>query len=354
MRWVKNIGGAFVGLIVVLIIVMRVTKITSRTCSGPTSARTNKYELEDNYTVIVKKRSFPDVPAIQHELIRFHYLPANICTHEYPELLLIVQTGVKNFENREILRRTIGRHSHFNGVTAQMVFVAGLSDDQRIMEKLKAEVDAYGDVLVPKFVDSYTRMTYKAVAWLKWYTDYCSGAKYVLKFDDDTFVHLYYISEMLKPCIRHGSQEALCTTMGCLHWTFGPLRNPWDKNSLSESEYSRSWFPPFCPGVALFIPGSLIPRLLYATKFVQYLWLDDVYLSGLLMEFTGKKHHRMNNVIVSTINQKREYEDVDLAYKIICHFKHDVLNGVYERHWHIVERIHGFQPPDQPSYSDGH
>lgn len=59
------------------------------------------------------------------------------------------------------------------------------------------------------------------------------------------------------------------------------------KWSLSNEEWPWSTFPSYFLGGSTVITGSAVSPLLEAARTVPFLWIDDVYLSGLLAEKAG-------------------------------------------------------------------
>ncbi len=51
---------------------------------------------------------------------------------------------------------------------------------------------------------------------------------------------------------------------------------------VSYEEYPGEYFPPYYKGLALAISGELIPEMYNASHYTKFLWVDDVFLTGLL------------------------------------------------------------------------
>lgn len=297
---------------------------------------TEKADSAENQEPLMVTVGFPEVPPIQENMIKFIHEPSKFCHNSTsPQILIVVHSSVDNFKNREILRRTLGKYDKYNGLETRVMFVTGRSNSKALMLKLNNETSTHGDILTISVVDKYTRLVYKAVGWMKWVVSACEDIQNVVKIDDDTFLHMFKLSEMFTTCQNNSkAPEPICSKMSCLLWkNFQPHRK--GKYSLSLSEYSSKSFPPFCPGVAIFIPGGLVSRLLEASRHVQFLWLDDVYLTGLLMNYLGESHYNFGHKITNTL--LKNYKRLDVGKMFVGHFKNDVINGVYEKHWKVIE-----------------
>ena len=70
---------------------------------------------------------------------------------------------------------------------------------------MKREAAVYNDIIEEDFLDSYHNLTLKSVAMLKWVTLTCfrnnvtsSLPQYVLKVDDDIFVNIERLFNVIK------------------------------------------------------------------------------------------------------------------------------------------------------------
>ena len=52
------------------------------------------------------------------------------------------------------------------------------------------ESRTHGDILQEDFVDSYMNLTLKSVMGLKWVSNHCMKAEFVMKTDDDIYVNI--------------------------------------------------------------------------------------------------------------------------------------------------------------------
>lgn len=60
------------------------------------------------------------------------------------------------------------------------------------------ESEKYGDIIEDRFIDSYNNLTLKSLVMLKLLTSHCSNStKYLLKIDDDMYVNMNLIVQML-------------------------------------------------------------------------------------------------------------------------------------------------------------
>jgi len=195
-------------------------------------------------------------------------------------LVVYVHSSLGHHQHRFAIRKTWGNVSQY-GVPVRVVFVVG----QRPREVLPSyealvqeEVRSYGDLLQSNFLDTYRNLTRKAVAGLKWVTEHCRSAKYVLKTDDDTFVNLYLLLRLLNLQTKHGKygkNVLVCNVCKTPVSRVGKWKATIEECSIDE-------YPRFCQGIAFVMTIDVAITLYNASNYVPLLWMDDVYITGFL------------------------------------------------------------------------
>ena len=157
-----------------------------------------------------------------------------------PQVLVVVESAPNNQLLREEIRRTWGHACITNHESwCSLVFILGQLKNplDSLQHELKQEHEQYGDILQDSFIDSYNNLTIKSIHVLKYFNSVCNqiGNKFLLKTDDDSFIHLEGLWRVLKyraPIIyffvgrflsRH-KQRFFHLLNGCLNGTF-PSRN---------------------------------------------------------------------------------------------------------------------------------
>jgi len=59
------------------------------------------------------------------------------------------------------------------------------------------EFERHKDLVQGNFIDSYRNLTLKAVLGLRWLSQYCRQAPFVIKTDDDTFINIFEIVRLM-------------------------------------------------------------------------------------------------------------------------------------------------------------
>ena len=265
-----------------------------------------KDDLLDILEVPIKKMG-PEVPQIILQ-------NPSLCSTTSSKLnfVIYVHSFIHNWNRRQALRRTYANPKLFKNVRFQVIFFLGLSKVIGVQEAIKKEFDEYGDIVQGDFIDAYRNMTLKAIFALSWLSNHCSEADYALKIDDDTFLNLFeMISVMQKnldgrlvvicPLWLNQSMPVLRDRKECMKWC------------VSFRQFRASAFPQFCSGLSYTLSGALVRRLVEAVERTPFFWIDDVYITGLLMKnVTDTEHVRFVSIV-----DKTEL-DVDVGLSILA------------------------------------
>ena len=266
---------------------------------------------------------------VQKEIVNFHnfsYLinPEHELCSNYGNnenrlfLLIYVHSTPSNYKRRIIIRETWSNKNIFSNI--RIVFMTGLSNETQTNELLKLESSIYKDIVQEDFVDSYKNLTYKGIMAMKWISEYCSSAPFVLKIDDDMIVNTFYLVKHLNTLIEQ--RELNKRTIICyLHGHMKVIRVKESKWYLSKEEFENEYFKKYCSGSAYILTGDL-PKLMYQLSFhVRFFWVDDYYMTGLLARAAKARHLEANSLFV--LNSKKvenEFNGNKADWLIFGHF----------------------------------
>ena len=206
---------------------------------------------------------------------------------ENTSVLIYVHSAITYFDKRLQMRKTWCNTSTLQKYGVKLAFFLGrgtAKEDQMAAE----ESEKFHDIIQTDFKDSYANLTYKVVSALNWMNSSCRSVKWIIKADDDMFVDIFGVLNHFLP--RYESQER--TMMGyCKNqWYNLQIHRKEDKKCnhkwcISSTYYpGEKYYPPHCIGPTVFITGDLVGHLLRESRKVQFFWIDDIYLTGLLMK----------------------------------------------------------------------
>ncbi|KAG4065713.1 hypothetical protein HA402_012391 [Bradysia odoriphaga] len=180
-------------------------------------------------------------------------------------VVIVVLSARNHFDRRNLIRQTYGSvRKAFNVHVLGVVFMLGNLDapgsDVTDGNKLREEINRFGDIVVGDFVDSYRNLTLKTIMAYEWLTSYCRDAQVVVKTDDDVFVNIF---EVAKELDSWSQAEIVSSNIWCI-----VDRNETtikDKNSVyyaSPLDFPTGVFPDHCEGLAYMTPIGVIDRII--------------------------------------------------------------------------------------------
>ncbi|KAK2577389.1 hypothetical protein KPH14_003503 [Odynerus spinipes] len=220
----------------------------------------------------------------------------DFCNKTQPLLLLLIHSAPGNFHKRKVVRETWGRKAS----DLILMFVVGSSEDYE--EALEKENKEYEDIIQGNFLDAYRNMTYKHVMALKWATYHCPSAKYILKLDDDVFVHipalLNFITHNLSPW---GARRLILCDLKSAAVVKRSWRSKW---RVSPREYPGRRYPAYCAGWAILYSPDTVFLLYREAQKEPYFWIDDVHITGVLARKVNITQTSLDSLVLTTENMQ--------------------------------------------------
>ncbi|KAF2896826.1 hypothetical protein ILUMI_09348 [Ignelater luminosus] len=218
--------------------------------------------LPSDYTKLMNVKSF-----------KFHMLSE--CTSSLL-LLITVFSAPTNFEQRISIRETWGKSRK----DTKIVFIIGCVDNMNVHKKLEEENKKYQDLIQGGFSDISVYKTYKYITAFKYVIYHCPEVKFILKVNDDVFVHiyavLYFLNVELSP---YGAKNLLFCT---------PVEKATEKQNMRIKwispfpEYNDSYFPPYCQEWSSLYSPDVIFILYEELQKMKHFWVEDLLTTGVL------------------------------------------------------------------------
>ncbi|PIK35360.1 hypothetical protein BSL78_27813 [Apostichopus japonicus] len=143
------------------------------------------------------------------------------------------------------------------GRIVRSIFLLGRPKDEKIAAKIKGEQEEYRDILMEDFSDTYNNLTLKVLMGMKWASQHCSDASWVMKVDDDVYVDLANTVDFLERL-----PTSVKTMSGHMFQTARPIRDKTSKWFVTKTQYTGSVYPDYFCGMCYIMSGDL-PRLFY-------------------------------------------------------------------------------------------
>jgi len=267
------------------------------------------------------------------EDFQFILEPRRTCSDK-TYFLVLVHSQPQHFKERELIRQTWGSVTKMEGWEVRTVFLLGQytkntveteKSDQRVSHNslksrslhqdvffksdplnselykadstellVKLESDVHGDIIQGSFADTPRNLTYKHVMGYKWVDERCfSKPKFVLKSDDDVFIEMYHLFNFVSAVYgTHPGPSLVCDVIPA---GTAPHRTHREEVVAAEREFfNKKMHPKYCSGAAYLITPSLVQTFLQATREVPALWVDDVYMTGMVREYLGVSPFYLN------------------------------------------------------------
>ena len=245
-----------------------------------------------NETIVTVKELATKYPIMIEDNV--YVIPnKDVCPlNETVKFLLIVHSATDHSEQRQTIRRTWSNRAILQAFNGRLVFILGTPNTKAKQRQIKIESDKFGDIIQGNFIDTYRNLTNKAVLGIRWITENCRQVRYVLKFDDDVFINSIRIFEYL---LNVTNQTWTSRAIICYKVQKGRalIQRSEGKWKVDENEFKNHthWPVTFCRGFFVIMTGDLLPDLYEAAKTTPFLWIDDVYVYGMLANTTRNVTH---------------------------------------------------------------
>ena len=224
---------------------------------------------------------YKEHPYVRHRRFTYIIRQEHICSSSQDKqnilLIMFVCTRGENFFARDVLRKTWLRDFLGNNGEIRYIFIIGKQGKDRNLEyqkKIMIESELYGDILQEDFIDTYENLTLKTIMGLKWVSQNCHNAKYVMKIDDDVYLNVPILISAIE---QYGLE--LQTSIGGLCFRNGyPERSESNKFRLSIEDYPHDRYPPYCSGTSYITSASVAKQLYEVSKTTRLFQFEDVFI----------------------------------------------------------------------------
>ncbi|PIK42759.1 putative beta-1,3-galactosyltransferase 1-like [Apostichopus japonicus] len=206
--------------------------------------------------------------------------------HDGPYLLVLMLSRASSITQRNAQRESCLSVKVARGRNVRSVFLLGKPKEEKLLADIKAEQEQYQDILMEDFDDTYNNLTLKVLMGMKWASEYCNNASWVMKVDDDVYVDLAQLVEILE-----GLTTTVKTMIGWRIHKAKPVRDTNHKWFVSKEQYIAPVYPDYLCGIGYVISGDL-PRLFYEESMsLPYFFLEDVFMGILAKRIGVTMHH---------------------------------------------------------------
>ena len=262
---------------------------------------------------VSKLRSLNETTATTNELdsilnpefktnLQINLEPNGLCKFKSKFIFIYIFTSVKSFTKRQLIRNTWANKS-LNLFNFNLVFIIGKTNHSNnatnIDKLLHLEQQKYNDLIQGNFIDSYRNLSYKSLIAWKWIKNNCNNASYVFKLDDDVFLNIFKLKQILNNynIFKSTSNSFICY-LYTRSYPIRDLKSIYSKWYVTQNEYNLNLYnnmsifddgyPCYCRGVGVVMTPDVISKLYLKSFQIKLFWIDDVYV-GILGKYINVK-----------------------------------------------------------------
>lgn len=247
-------------------------------------------------------------------------------------LVVFILTSPVHYSNRRVIRRTWMSHAQKEHLDMKLIFLLGATDDAFVQHSIDDEAKHYRDILQEDFHDSYVNLTLKTIMGLKWSTQSCPKAKFVMKVDDDVAVNVVNLTAYLKTLNASEDFIGGIVTKGA-----APYRNANKKWYVPEDVYPDPTYPPYPQGKSYIMTMNVAREIFTASKQLEIFPWEDVFI-GLCLQKIGMQPSEVPGFDGADpiFSAKREVWQSDESLKILqgLLIVFDLRDSQIETIWH--------------------
>ena len=203
--------------------------------------------------------------------------------NENPFLVILIMSVHSHMDTRETIRKTWGSIASsgawpLSGTIKErvkLVFLFGKGPSDLKDKVVEQESKIFKDVVQADFTDSYFNLTRKILTGIRWVSMFCPSAKFVLKADEDVFVHVPNLISVLKA--RPAKEEGMI--YGHTHENATVLRT--GRWAVRTEDFPFQSYPTYACGNTYVISGNIVPSIYSSSKFLPFLNIEDVFVTGI-------------------------------------------------------------------------
>lgn len=190
------------------------------------------------------------------------------------KILVALTSAATNRDRRQAIRETWSQFVRESNQT--FLFFVAQPSDANLRLQIELESQKYQDIVLLPIRDTYYLLTFKILAVLNWAHKNCPNLAFVMKCDDDFYVDWPNL-------FRHmAGKDSNDLFYGRPNYWTQVDRNRASRWYMPESDYAAANYPIFLSGSPFFVSYSLLPKLLKAAGRVKWLYIDDMFITGIL------------------------------------------------------------------------
>lgn len=194
-------------------------------------------------------------------------------------IVVCVCSAVDNFKIRQAIRKTWGSEDIIGGtpqIKIIFLYFVGRTSNNRLQNRLLNESMTHEDIVQTDFLDTYRNLTLKSVSMLRWVSEFCQNASYVVKVDDDCFLNVPFL---VKELAKTGKKRNFI--LGYLLKFVRPVRDVKSKYYVSSTDYHWKIYPNYVSGSCYIMSGDVVLSMFNSCLTVPFMPMEDIFVTGI-------------------------------------------------------------------------
>lgn len=245
--------------------------------------------------------------------------------------VVIVHSATTHFMRRSSIRETWANFNLFKKHSMRIVFLLGKPQKESTQALIEHEATLNKDIIQGNFLDSYKNLTHKGVLGLRWISEACSQAKFIVKVDDDVFLNVFKLMQQIEGEFRNKTRHIWCPVRRKGTSVIQRDKGKW---VISENEFKNmTYFPvTYCNGFVTVMTHDIIKEMYETAKVTPFFWVDDIYLFGLLPDKIGNvTHSPLLNLNLNEKDAIKCFESKDKQCHLLVANAHS--DGIMDKFW---------------------
>lgn len=188
-------------------------------------------------------------------------------------LAIAILSSISNSEHRQAIRESWLSIKQFG---VKVAFIVGHSHSKKANDRIAEEARVYKDILAIKgHPESYRGIVEKTKVAFRWAFEGDEPFKFLLKCDDDSYVHLESLLEQLRQYVQSDPLHSHYY-MGDFRVGTNAIRDPESKYFVSHQNWQNRVYPMFAVGCGYVIGSAVGKELIYSGLMEFSVPIEDV------------------------------------------------------------------------------
>ena len=121
----------------------------------------------------------------------------------------------------------------------------------------------------------------------RWAAEHCRTAKVIIKMDDDVFFNVAKFFDTFWHKQQGQKPQARQRSIFCNVWENAPVGRTGKWKVEKDLFANNTYHFPYCAGFFVIITTDLLSPMYQAAKSMDFFWIDDVFMYGMVPEVLG-------------------------------------------------------------------